>query len=47
MIPDISIIVFLKCKDLGIGEASARFYFTDLLYLGLWPKGPLRGGCAG
>lgn len=47
MIPGISIIVFLKCKDSGIREASARFYFTHLLYLGLWPKGPLRVGCVG
>lgn len=34
MIPGISIIVFLKCKDLGIRDAAARFCFGDLLYLG-------------
>lgn len=35
MIPGISIIVFLKCKDSGIRDAIVRFCFSDLLYLGL------------
>lgn len=43
MIPGISIIVFLKCKDSGIGEASARFCFGDLLYLGLGAQGATEG----
>lgn len=35
MIPGISIIVFLKCKDSGIRDASTHFCFSDLLCLGL------------
>lgn len=51
MIPCISIIVFLKCKDSGVRDASVRFCFIDLLCLGLlalkatggwlgWRRGP-------
>lgn len=47
MIPGISIIVFLKCKDSGIRDASMRFCFSDLLYLRLGLKGPLVVGCVG
>lgn len=43
MIPGISIIVFLKCRDLGIGEASARFCLGDLLYLGPGAPGATEG----
>lgn len=43
MIPGISIIVFLKCKDWGIGEAGARFCLGDLLYLGLGARGATEG----
>lgn len=39
MIPGISIIVFLKCKDLGIRDASMRFCFSDLLCSGLGTQG--------
>lgn len=46
MIPGISIIVFLKCKDSGIRDTAARFCFGDLLYLGALgpPRGPLEVG---
>lgn len=46
MIPGISIIVFLKCKDSGIRDTAARFCFGDLLYLGARgpPRGPLEVG---
>lgn len=45
MIPGISIIVFLKCKDSGIRDNAARFCFGDLLYLGAGgPPEGLTGG---
>lgn len=47
MIPGISIIVFLKCKDSGIRDASARFCFGDLLYLGLGAQGATGGWLCG
>lgn len=43
MIPGISIIVFLKCKDLGIRDASTRFCFSDLLCLWLGTQGATGG----
>lgn len=43
MIPGISIIVFLKCKDSGIRDASVRFCFSDLLYLGFGAQGATGG----
>lgn len=47
MIPGISIIVFLKFKDLGIRDGSTRFCFTDLLCLGLRSRGPAGGWLCG
>lgn len=46
MIPGISIIVCLKCKDSGIRDATARFCFSDLLCLHLRAQGAT-GGCLG
>lgn len=47
MIPGISIIVFLKCKDSGIRDASTRFCFSDLLCLGLEAQGDTGGWLGG
>lgn len=47
MIPGISIIVFLKCKDSGIRDASTRFCFSDLLCLRLGARGATGGRLVG
>lgn len=47
MIPGISIIVFLKCKDSGIRDASTRFCFNDLLCLWLRAEGAAGGWLGG